>query len=106
MAKKICSFSLDNLIKMKENKTIFYTAAGRKQLLIADIDEKARTLKMERSTGKITWSLDIDILMKVHQKIHSGELDLNQYDIDQEIPTWGNYVTGLFQYFRCRQDSE
>ncbi len=101
MIRKNCNFSIDNLQKMKEDGIVFYTAAGRKSLKIVEIDVAAGTLKMERSTGKITWPLSIDKLIEVHQKVHAGQLDLNQYDIDKEIPTWGNYVTGLLKYFMC-----
>ncbi len=99
-----CNFSLEDLQKMKENGTIFYTAAGYKKLKIAEIDTVAGTLKMERSTGKITWSLNLEKLFEIHDKVHSGELSLNQYDIDKEMPTWGNYITGLLQYFACENE--
>lgn len=104
MAYGSCDFNIESLLEMKDNGTIFYTAAGRKTLKIAEIDTVAGTLRMERSTGKITWSLSIDKLIDVHKKIHTGEIDLNQYEIDKEIPTWGNYVTGLLNYFKCSKD--
>ncbi len=101
-----CDFNLESLYKMKENATIFYTAGGRKTLKIAEIDTITGTLKMERSTGIITWQLRLDKLMEVHNRIHCGELEFNYKDIDKAIPTWGNYVTGLLQHFVCGKDIE
>lgn len=52
-----CRLSLRTLRQMKENHTEFYTAEGRRKLWIAEVNESSQTIRMERSTGKITWSL-------------------------------------------------
>ncbi|HUL29928.1 MAG TPA: hypothetical protein VLZ03_05685 [Thermodesulfobacteriota bacterium] len=39
--------------------------------------------------------------MEVHDKIHRGKISPLSYEIDRFIPTWGNYVSGLFKYFGC-----
>jgi hypothetical protein len=51
--------------------------------------------------GKITWPLKFKKLEEIHKKIHAGEVILIPYVIDKVIPTWGNFVTGLFKYFGC-----
>ena len=38
MIRRNCEFNLENLLKTKENGTIFYTATGRKTLKISEID--------------------------------------------------------------------
>jgi len=88
---------------MKENQTEFYTAACRKKLWIAEVDENAQTIRLKRSTGKITWTLDYRKLKELHDLIHRGEISLDQYEIDKRIPTWGNYITGLLRHLGCRR---
>lgn len=88
---------------MEENQIEFYTAAGRKKLWIAEVDENAQTIRMKRSTGKITWTLDCQKLNGIHDLVHRGEISLDQYEIDKIIPTWGNYITGLLRYLGCRK---
>lgn len=87
---------------MQEEHTTFFTAGGRKQLWIAEIDEVSNTLKMERSTRKITWTLDLAQLKDVHDRIHHEGLLLDSKEIDKIIPTWGNYVTGLLRHLGCK----
>jgi hypothetical protein len=87
---------------MQVQHTEFYTAAGRKKLWIAEVDEISNTIRLERSTGKITWHLKFETLKDVHDRIHQGGLLLDQYAIDKIIPTWGNYVTGLLRHLGCR----
>lgn len=90
--------SLAKLKEMQENEVVFYTAAGRKELLIAEVDEVNRTIRMRRSTGKITWNLDYDKIEEVYKLIEKGELSLDEKAIGEVIPLWGNYLTGLFKY--------
>ena len=56
---------------------------------------------MINQSGKITWPLQYEKLEEVHNKIHNGEIALLSYEIDKLIPTWGNYVSGLFKYLGC-----
>lgn len=97
-----CLFSLAKLIEMKSNGTEFWTAAGRNILRIADIDEKAMRIRLRRmKTGKLTPWLDYKKLEEIHKRIHTGEIDLDPYQIDEVIPWWGNYITGLLKYLGC-----
>jgi len=101
MSRCLCGFSLEAIIKMKDSQTVFWTAGGRKKLLISEVDKDKQTLRMERSTGKITWRLDYKKLEDLHSRIHSNDLALKTKAIDKIIPTWGNYITGLFKHFGC-----
>jgi hypothetical protein len=103
-----CRFSVETLKQMQENHTEFYTAAGRKRLWIAEVNEEAQTIRMERSTGRITDELRIETLATVHDMVHTGQIDLDPHEIDElEINgkryswRWGNYITGLLKYLGC-----
>jgi hypothetical protein len=96
-----CRLSLMTLRQMQENHTEFYTAEGRRKLWIAEVNESSQTIRMERSTGKITWSLDYQKLKEIHDRVHQGELILDKYEIDKVAPTWGNYITVLLKYLGC-----
>jgi hypothetical protein len=96
-----CRLSLNTLKQMQENHTEFYTAAGRNKLWIAEVNESSQTIQIERSTGKITPPLKIQKLKKIHDRIHQGELILDQYVIDKVVPRWGNYITGLLRHLGC-----
>ena len=82
-----CRLSLKTLVQMQQDHTPFFTAGGRKVMWIAEVDERSRTIKMERSTKKITWSLDYMKLKEIHDQIYQGELMLDQYEIDKRVPT-------------------
>jgi hypothetical protein len=99
-----CSLSLKTLRQMQENRTVFYTAEGRRKLWIADVDESSQKIRLKRSTGEITWPLDYRKLKKVHDRINQGRLRLDKDEIDKEVPTWGNYITGLLKYLGCFQN--
>jgi len=65
---------------------------------------------MRRSTGKFTEKLSINALIHVHDIVHSGEIDLDPYEIDKlkingkrETWRWGNYIAALLNHFRCRK---
>ncbi len=87
---------------MQENEVVFYTAGGRKKLLIAEVDEVNRTIRMWRSTGKITGKLNYDKIEEVYELIEKGELSLDYKIIDEIVPLWGNYLTGLLRHLGCR----
>lgn len=89
------------LRQMQQNHTEFRTAAGRNKLWIAEVDEASQTIRMERSTGNITWPLEYRKIKEVHDRISRGELILDQYVIDKEVPLWGSYITGLLRYLGC-----
>ena len=96
-----CSFSWEKLKEMKENKIEFWAADGLNLLRIVEIDEKRKNFYVIDQLGKISWPLKYQKLEEVHNKIHSGEITLLSHAIDKLIPTWGNYITGLFKYLGC-----
>lgn len=96
-----CSFSWEKLVEMKENKTQFFAGDGFKRVRILDIDEKTRHIHMICELGKKTWPLNFDKLGELHSKIHIGKVNLIAYEIDRLMPTWGNFITGLFKYLGC-----
>jgi hypothetical protein len=96
-----CTFGWDRLKEMKDNKTEFFAGDGYKRLRIIEIEEKTRSIHMVCELGKITWPLSYKKLEEVHQKIHAGKVALIPYEIDKLLPTWGNFVAGLFRYLGC-----
>ncbi len=96
-----CAFSWEKLREMKDGDIKFWAADGLNQLRIVGIDERQRTFYLVNQSGKMTWPLRYEKLEEVHNKIHRGEITLLSYEIDRLIPTWGNYVSGLFRYFGC-----
>jgi hypothetical protein len=97
----MCSFSWEKIKEMKDQDIKFWAADGLNQLRIVGIDERQKTFYMVNQSGKMTWPLRYEKLEEVHNKIHSGEITLLSYEIDRLIPTWGNYMSGLFRYFGC-----
>ena len=96
-----CSFSWEKLIEMKDKNVEFFAGDGYKRLRIIDIDEKTKSIHMICELGKITWPLRFEKLEEIHKIIHNGKVALIPYEIDKLIPTWGNFVTGLFKYLSC-----
>ena len=96
-----CSFSWEKLVEMKDKNIEFFAGDGYKRLRIVDINEKTKSIHMICELGKISWPLKFKKLEEIHKKIHGGEVALIPYKIDKLIPTWGNFVTGLFKYFGC-----
>lgn len=96
-----CLFSWEKLIEMKEQKTVFFAGDGFKRLRILDIDQKTKNIHMVCELGKKTWPLSFKKLEEIHQKVHGGGVNLIPYEIDRLLPTWGNFVTGLFKYLGC-----
>ena len=96
-----CRLNLETLKQMHEDHTEFRTAAGRNKLWIVEVNESSQTIRMERSTGTITPPLDFQKLRQIHDRIQRGELILDQYVIDEAVPTWGNYITGLLKHLGC-----
>ena len=98
-----CSFSWEKLIEMRNNRVEFLAGDGYKRLRIVEIDEKTKSIHMICELGKITWPLRYKKLEEVHHKIHHGGVALIPYEIDKLIPTWGNFITGLFRYLGCEK---
>jgi len=96
-----CRLNLETLKQMHEDHTEFHTAAGRKKLWIAEVNEISQTIRMKRSTGETTPSINFQKLKKIHDRIQEGELILDQYVIDKAVPRWGNYITGLLRHLGC-----
>jgi len=96
-----CSFGWEKLIEMKDSKTQFFAGDGFKRLQILDIDGKTKNIHMVCELGKKTWPLHFDKLKELHDKIHDGKIKLIPYEIDRLMPTWGNFITGLFKYLGC-----
>ena len=93
-----CSFSWEKIKEMKDQDIKFWAADGLNQLRIVGIDEKQKSFYMINQSGKITWPLRYEKLEEVHDKIHHGGITLLSYEIDRLIPTWGNYISGLFKF--------
>lgn len=98
-----CSFSWKKLIEMKEQNTEFFAGDGFKRLRILDLDEKTKNIHMICELGRKTWPLNFSKLEEIHQMIHTGKIRPIPYEIDRLLPTWGNFITGLFNYLGCRQ---
>ena len=96
-----CLFSWEKLKEMKGNKIEFWAADGLNLLRIVEIDEKRKSFYVIDQLGKISWPLKYQKLEEVHIKIHSGGITLLSHAIDKLVPTWGNYITGLFKYLGC-----
>ena len=96
-----CSFGWEKIKEMKDQDVKFWAADGLNQLRIVGIDERQKTFYMVNQSGKMTWPIRYEKLEEVHNKIHCGEITLLSYEIDRLIPTWGNYVSGLFKYLGC-----
>ena len=96
-----CPFSWEKIKEMKDQEIKFWAADGLNQLRIVGIDEKQKSFYMINQSGKMTWPLKYKKLEEVHTRVHSGGLTLLSYEIDRLIPTWGNYISGLFKYFGC-----
>ena len=96
-----CLFSWEKLKEMKENKIEFWAADGLNLLRIVEIDEKRKTFYVINQLGKITWPLKYEKLDDVHNKFHSGKITLLSHEIDKLVPTWGNYIAGLFKHLGC-----
>ena len=93
-----CRLSLETLKRMQKTQEEFYTLVRNKKLLIADVDERNQKIRMIRSTGKTTWALKYSKLVEIHDLIHDGHLNLDQYAIAKEAPTWGTYIAALLQH--------
>ena len=96
-----CPFSWEKLKEMKNLDIKFWAADGLNLLRIVEIDEKRKSFYLINQSGKITWPLKYQKLEEVHNKIHRGEIALLSYEIDKLVPTWGNYIAGLFKYLGC-----
>jgi hypothetical protein len=96
-----CLFSWEKLKEMKENKIEFWAADGLNLLRIIEIDEKQKSFYVVSQLGKMTWPLKYQKLEEVHNKFHGGKITLLSHAIDKLVPTWGNYITGLFKYLGC-----
>ncbi|MBM4338814.1 MAG: hypothetical protein FJ110_04660 [Deltaproteobacteria bacterium] len=89
---------------MKNNRDQFFAGDGFKRVRILDIDGKTKNIHMVCELGRKTWPLHFDKLEEIHDKIHSGEINLIPYEIDRLMPTWGNFITGLFKFLGCGKD--
>ena len=96
-----CLFSWEKLKEMKDTNVEFFAGDGFKRLRIIDFNERERSIHMVDELGKITFPLKYEKLQEVHEKVHRGKVTLIPYKIDKLIPTWGNFVTGLFKYLGC-----
>ena len=96
-----CSFSWEKLKEMKDNEIKFWAADGFNLLRILDIDKREKAIFIVNQLGKKTWPFGYKKLEEIHSKIHKGEIALLRYEIDKLVPTWGNYIAGLFKYLGC-----
>jgi DNA-binding response OmpR family regulator len=98
-----CSFSWEKIEEMKDNQIEFWAGDGFTRLRIVDTTPKGRFIYMVTREGSKTWPLKFQKLEEVHNKLHRGEIPILAYEIDKYIPTWGNYVSGLFKYLGCEK---
>jgi DNA-binding response OmpR family regulator len=98
-----CSFSWEKIEEMKDNQIEFWAGDGFTRLRIVDTTPKGRFIYMVTREGSKTWPLKFQKLEEVHNKVHRGEIPILAYEIDKYIPTWGNYVSGLFKYLGCEK---
>jgi len=98
-----CSFSWEKIEEMKDNQTEFWAGDGFTRVRIVDTSPKGRFIYMVTREGSKTWPLKFQKLEEVHNKVHRGEIPLLAYEIDKYVPTWGNYVSGLFKYLGCEK---
>lgn len=99
-----CAFSWETLVEMKNEGTQFFAGDGFKRVRILDIDEKTKNIHMVCELGKKTWPLHFDKLEELHRRIHDGEINLIPYEIDRWMPTWGNFIAGLFKHLGCNKN--
>jgi DNA-binding response OmpR family regulator len=99
-----CSFSWQRLKEMKEAQSEFWAGDGFTRLRIVEVSDREGILHMITTEGKLTWPLKFQRLDEVHEKIHRREIGLMAYEIERQIPTWGNYVSGLFRYLGCDKE--
>lgn len=104
MSQTKCRFSIHTLKDMQKNHIPFKTGGGESIAWIHEVNEEKRTVYIERSTHKVSWALDLDKLEDVHNRIHSGELILDQYVIDEVAPTFGTYIAGFLKHCGCHKD--
>jgi ActR/RegA family two-component response regulator len=100
-----CSFSWGKIKEMKKNQIEFWAGDGFTRLRIVDVIERDGNIYMITRDGKKTWPLRYQKLVEIHNKIHRGEIALLAYEIDKYIPTWGNYISGLLEFFGCNKVS-
>jgi len=86
------------LSEMEENEVVFKTAGGRQPLKIRNVDYINQTFCFERSTGKISWPLSIEKFEALYNDVLENRTDLDYKQIDQMLPTFGNYLVGLIEY--------
>ncbi len=96
-----CSFSWEKIKEMKDHQTEFWAADGLTRLKIVDISEREANIFMISQDGKKTWPLKYQKLEELHNRIHRREIVLLAHEIDRHLPTWGNYVSGLLEFFGC-----
>ncbi len=96
-----CSFSWEKIKEMKESQTEFWAGDGLTRLKIVDIAEREGNIFMMSQDGKKTWPLRYQKLKDLHNKIHRREIILIAHEIDRQIPTWGNYLSGLLEFLGC-----
>jgi hypothetical protein len=105
-----CRLSLKKLREMAEVggvKEIFTTPARGCKMNIYNIT-KDGFIMMRRSTGKITWGLNIYTLRCVHDLVHAGNINLDanaiastRIDGTKKAALWGTYIAALLKHLGC-----
>ena len=108
-----CRFSIRKLKQMAEkggNKEMFEAFGRRVSMNIYEINTESGYVVMRRSTQKLTSELSIAALLRVHDLIHAGEIDLDPHEIDdlridgkRQTWRWGNYIASLLRHLKCRK---
>ena len=91
-----CRFSIKKLVEMSEvagTKEIFNTFGGLKEMNIYEVDVNVGKIFVRRSTGTITErGLAIKKLIRVHDMVHTGEVELDPHDIDYLFPLFAGVI--------------
>jgi hypothetical protein len=100
-----CRFSIRKLQEMAEmggTAEVFTTFAGQSALNIYEVNVRHDYITMRRrSTERFTPRLRISRLIDIHDRVHSGQILLDPYEIDEEMRRWGNYVAALLKHLGC-----
>ncbi len=100
-----CRFSISTLEEMSEKTGTgekFHTAGGQREMNIFEVNgEKGYLIIFRRSSGNLTWKLELSKIKNIHDMIHEGKIDNDYKQIDRIYPLWGNYISGLLKHLGC-----
>ena len=89
------------LLKLNElcdGNIVFFTAAGKAELSIAEVDNTKQTIRFRRSTGKIVEPCKIEYIKKICTQVNECGMEANYKNANKVVPYFGNYIVGLLNY--------